>query len=146
MSEQITRNPALNSRVPENIETCFFEPGIFRSVPWTYAELGLKRDEFAYLMKGFLRCNNPANPNRHWWSYAKQAADLGVGKATISFINQLLENSGIIFISRKKGRSNVYHYNLVRPDQLELYRSIVDEERGKLDRIYTHNGTFRDKK
>jgi len=135
-------NPALNPKVPA-LEDSYFEPSLFRSVPWTYSEIGLERDEFAYLLFGFLRCNNPKNPNAHWWSYKKQAETLKLGRSTISFINQLLENSGIVKISRKKGKSNVYRYLLIRAEQIELYREIVAEERAKLTALYTHDGALR---
>jgi hypothetical protein len=137
-----TQPKYLNPRVPA-LEDCYFEPGLFKSIPWTYSEIGLERDEFAYLIFGFLKCNNPAAPNSHWWSYKKQAETLKLGRSTISFINQLLENSGIVKISRKKGKSNVYRYALIRPDQIKLFREIVEEERAALQKIYTHDGKLR---
>ena len=156
-------NPAINPHVPVGDG---FDPSQFRSIPWTYGEIGLSNDEFAYLVRGMLHTGadselrskiqnargeaseesrTPAkreNAGKHWWSYEAQSRDMKLCTAKISFINQLLENSGILIISRKKGCSNNYRYRLIAPIEIDLFRMIVEEERAKLEAIYDSDGVF----
>lgn len=134
-------NPALNPRVPE--ADGYFDVTILRSLPWTYGEIGLSNDEFAYLIRGAMHTGRQEeNKDRHWWSYKRQAEDMKLGNAKISFINQLLENSGIIKIIRRPGKSNIYEYRMIKESELKVFSEIVAEERAKLEKIYDSDGVF----
>lgn len=135
------KNPALNPKIP--VSNGCYNPSDLKALPWTYGEIGLSNDEFAYLIRGAMHKGKEDNNfNKHWWSYQRQAEDMKLGTAKISFINQLLENSGIVSIVRRPGRSNVYEYRMIKADEVEIFREIIAEEREKLEAIYDSDGGF----
>ena len=111
-------NPAVNKRVPNDMNYETPENNPFRPFPFIVSDIGLKAHELGIFTFLYYRANDKTYRQARsgadelgkiaFWSYTKLSKNLDISRVKISQTVQLFENTGLIkFVSRPSERKAI---------------------------------------